>query len=480
MSSTPSHSSRKPKRVLRSALRHRWSWVVGAIVIAVGAAVIVTQLPKASKRENDNRPNVLIVITDDQRTKGGFGVMPQTLRWFQRRGVIFPHAFVTTPLCCPSRASIATGKYVHNHHVYFRWTRAEAPELADSSVERYLDESGYKTAIFGKYLVGWPIKKDPPHFDEWSIIRVPHGVSYNGGVVNENGDVKERDEYHTDYVRERALSFLDDTADDSEPWFMYLTFKAPHAPYTPAPKYRFRQFPPPKLDPAMKERDLSDKPPFVRLKAIRPYSARIEKAETVRVEQLRTLLSVDDAMGDIFRELVRLGEDKNTLIIFLSDNGYTWGEHGLAGTKLVPYLPSVAVPLMVSWPGHMPAGTIDRRMAANVDIAPTVLEAAGLRPDSPLDGRPLDKPAERNRLLLEFWRSGWVPTWASTLTAKYQYIQYYDSGGSVFSREYYDLRSDPAELRNLLADKTTADDPNVAKLSRTLAADRNCVGSACP
>jgi arylsulfatase A-like enzyme len=449
-------------------------------VAGVLAAVITTHIGKTSERANDNRPNILIIITDDQRTAGTFGVMPKTKSWFKRRGVIFPRAVVTTPLCCPSRASISTGLYVHNHGIVRRWTKSKASELADNAVERYLDDSGYRTAIFGKYLVGWPTERDPPHFDEWAIIRVPHGVSYYGGEVNENGDVKSRHEYHTDYVQQQALSFLDHNADKPEPWFLYLSFKAPHAPYTPSPKYQSRELPPAKEDPAMEERDLADKPTFVRLAATRPYAARVEKAETVREEQLRTLLPVDDAIGDIFSELVRTGEDRNTLVIFVSDNGYTWGEHGLVAKKLVPYLPSVAVPLMVSWPGHIKPGTVDRRLAANIDIAPTVLQAAEIHPDAPLDGRSLAEPVDRKRLLLEFWASGWVPNWASTLTAKYQYIEYYDQAGNVVYREYYDLRSDPWELRNRIADSNVTNDPDVAALSKTLAADRRCAGPSCP
>jgi arylsulfatase A-like enzyme len=449
--------------------------VLGIVVVAVVAA----RGREPSSHSDDPRPNILVVITDDQRATGTLGVMPQTRAWFADRGVSFAHAYVTTPLCCPSRASISTGQYVHNHGIVQTWDEDRASHFEAAAVERHLDEARYTTAIFGKYLVGWPIDRDPPHFDEWAITRVPHGVPYSRGQINDNGDSERLDEYQTDYVRDRALDFLDDAADEGEPWFLYLGFKAPHAPYTPSDDYEAASVAPAEPDPAMVEVDLTDKPPYVRRLAVDPTSVRAGEADDLREKQLRTLMSVDDALGEIFRELVRLGEDGNTLVIFTSDNGFTWGEHGLVGKKLVPYLPSVAVPLLASWPGHFEPGTVERRIVANIDIAPTVLEAAGIRSATREDGRSLTS-ARRKRLLLEYWSAGTVPTWASTLTAKYQYVEYYDRAGDVSFREYYRLASDPWELTNLLGDGVPDNNPDLAALSRRLATDRGCAGANCP
>jgi arylsulfatase A-like enzyme len=450
------------------------------MIVIITATVLAVRVGGTPDRAIDNRPNILIIVTDDQRAVGTLAVMQQTRRWLERGGVRYPQAFVTTPFCCPSRVSISTGQYVHNHHVTQFWS--DTADFDDVSIERYLDDAGYQTAIFGKYLVRWPIDRDPRHFDEWAISQVPHGVSYFDEIVNANGEIGQRYEYQTSFVRDQAISFLNRAADEPDPWFMYLGFKAPHSPYTPEARYRERRVGPLKADPAMQEKGLGDKPMFVRRWGGNGSSSPRQYGGLVRERQLRTLMSVDDALGSVFRELVRLGEDETTLVVFTSDNGYTWGEHGIAAEKLVPYTPSVAVPLLLRWPGHVQPGTVDRRLAANIDIAPTVLTAAGLAPaaDAPMDGRSLLDPYRRDRLLLEFWAKAPVPSWASTRTASYQYIEYYDRDGRVVFREYYDLRADPWQLRNLLHDGVPANDPDVRPLSEMLAAERRCAGASCP
>lgn len=233
----------------------------------------------------------------------------------------------------------------------------------------------------------------------------------------------------------------------------------------------------------MRERDRSDKPPYVR-------ETRTPRATGAahRRGQLRTLMSVDDMVGDLFRALRRSGELEDTVAVYLSDNGYMWGEHGLVG-KTAPYGMSVRVPLYVRWPGAVARRATDDRLVANVDVAPTILEAAGVAPDPdvPMDGRPLTNDHERDRLLLEFWaRPGRdTPNWAATIRARSLYVEYFEPDGAyrVPFREYYDLVADEFELRNLLADATASNDPPAA-LSAQLAADRMCSGTegatACP
>jgi arylsulfatase A-like enzyme len=183
---------------------------------------------------------------------------------------------------------------------------------------------------------------------------------------------------------------------------------APHHPWTPEARYRavpLRSWP---GNPAVFERDRSDKPP-----SFRKIDWSLADGRRVRDGQLRTLMSVDDMVGRLFATLHELGETRGTLAFFLSDNGYLWADHHLggdlntAGQKRLPYTDSVRVPFFMRWLGHLPAGTRDTRLAANVDIAPTVLEAAGIPQDPakpPLDGRSLLAPDARNRLLLERWR----------------------------------------------------------------------------
>ena len=457
----------------------RGIWIpIGLAVLAVALVAGVLLASRSRGPEPGGRPNILLIVTDDQRATGTLEVMPKTQRWFEQGGVSFPAAFVTTPLCCPSRASILTGRYAHNHHILFRVDPSLGVTWPDSAfqrstIERYLHDAGYRTALFGKYLNGWPPQDDPQFFDEWAMIRVPRRDTYYGGEVNVNGSIQPMDAYNTTYIQDRALDFLNRSASEAAPWFLYLAVKAPHYPYTPEAKYANAAVPPMRQDPSMREADRADKPPFVRRHRAMPL-----RAERVRVEQLRTLMSVDNLVDSVLRDLTRLGEDRSTLAIFTSDNGLLWGEHGLTAEKLLPYTPSVSVPLLLRWPGHVTAGTTDDRLAANIDIAPTVFQAAGIRPDdaTPVDGRSLLSPSDRSRLLLEY---GGANGWTSIRTKAFQYTEYLDQDAVTF-REYYDLRTDPWELTNLLNDGDPRDDPDVAALSTELGRDRRCVGASCP
>ena len=232
--------------------------------------------------------------------------------------------------------------------------------------------------------------------------------------------------------------------------------------------------------PSFAEKDITDKPPSVQF---RSYS-RME-ARRLRAGQLRTLMSVDDMVQRLFEQLDALGES-NTLAIFTSDNGYMWGEHRIGADKRFPYIESVEVPFFLRWPGHVTAGTVDQRLAANIDIVPTLLSAAGVSPDLkyPLDGRSLLGPHDRKRILLEYWASPDAPgvgTWAATLTKRFEYVEWYGvDDKTVVFREYYDLVHDPFQLVNLLKDGKPGNDPHVADIAERLKRDRTCVGSTCP
>jgi arylsulfatase A-like enzyme len=419
--------------------------------------------------------NVLLIVTDDQRADT-MGVMPKTRRWLARGGVSFPEAFDTTPLCCPSRSTILTGRYAHNHGVLTNgpgdWRHLDQ----QTTVERVLQQHGYLTAIFGKYLNFWPIRRAPPYFTRYAVKH--DNSAYHGSLWNLNGTVERVQRYSTSVVRDRALEFLQGAeADDAAPWFLYLAPNAPHGPFTPAQRYAHATVPRWHPGPAVDERDRSDKPAYVRESRPDP------RIPQIREDSLRTLMSVDDMVAAVMRELETLGELQRTLVIFTSDNGVFWNEHDLQ-RKGGPYTEGVQAPLFLRFPGHAAAGTVDGRLAANVDIAPTILQAAGLQASWPLDGRSLLGPATRRTVLLEYWppRPTDPPQWASLRTRSYQYIEYYAKNGRrIIAREYYDLRSDPAELTNLLGDRSTADDPaSLPRLHGALAAARACAGARCP
>jgi arylsulfatase A-like enzyme len=416
-------------------------------------------------------------VTDDQRD--GLEVMPKTRQWFQEGGTSYPWGFDTTPICCPSRTSIMTGRYTHNHHVRSNG-RGQAMNLdQETTVQRYLQQAGYRTAIYGKYLNKWPLDVSPPYFDRWAVFtRTPNhsAEAYMDGPWNVNGKVRTVGTYSTTFIRKRAVSFV--KGDSSQPWYLYLAPPAPHRPFVSEPAFANAPISTWKGNPAVFEADRSDKAPYVRT-----AHTTFERGQQLRTAQLRTLMSVDVLVEEVLKTLQATGQLENTLAFFISDNGYFWGEHGLEG-KPPPYLQATRVPFMARWPGHLGEGVKDRRLVANIDITPTILQATGISPDpaKPVDGRSLLDPAwTRDRLLLENFAASNAPRWASTVTRTSQYIEYYKSDDRTIAfREYYDLTKDPWQLLNLFHDGDPTNDPDQAPLRAVLARDRGCVGSTCP
>lgn len=420
-------------------------------------------------------PNILIIVSDDQRQDGTMGVMPRTRRWFRRDGRRFTNAYVTTPLCCPSRASIFSGRYAHNHGVQ---QHNDGPSFDHSqSLQRYLGEEGYLTGLAGRYLMGTPIRRDPPAFDRWAVF----GVGHVRTKLNLNGRTMRAKRYATDVAARKAVNFLRwfERKDDDAPWLLFVTPSAPHAPYAPAPRHRKSKVPTWEPNPAMSEEDRSDKPPWVQEREV------TGPTESIRAKQLRMLRSVDELVDRVMRELGRLRERRNTLAFYLSDNGLLWGEHGLR-LKHSAYTQSMMVPLFMRWPGRVDGRSVDDRFVANIDLVPTALEAAGVQvPLSLIDGRSLLSSHRRDRALVELpgasERFG-VPAWASLRTEEAQYTEYYDEEGEVVFREYYDLVADPWQLTNPLGDADPDNDPEAEaqELSEQLALDRVCYGTSGP
>jgi arylsulfatase A-like enzyme len=449
---------------------------------ALLAALAPAVPPTAMANHGGGSPNVLIIVTDDHRWDM-MAVLKRTRRWFGGEGTTYPYAFATTPLCCPSRASIMTGQYAHNTNVE---TNLDAERLDQrATMQRYLQDAGYRTAIVGKYLNNW--RKDPPYFNDFAIFGAGEG-GYRNVLFNVNGVQQRIERYSTDYIGARSIQVLRSfEANDAQPWLLYVTPFAPHAPYEPSERYRRTDVPRLTRNPAMKEADRTDKPMWVQLK-----QERRVKAHKVWTLQERMLLSVDTMVDNVMNTLDELGERGPTMVFFLGDNGFLMGEHGLQ-QKHSPYTASVKIPLYARWPGHFDARGVDDRLVANIDIAPTVYDAAGIRPDSdhPVDGRSLLDPEwTRDRMLLEYIHreDRAVPTWASLRTAEYQYVEYYDEElEEITFREYYDLIMDPFQLTNLLGDPDPSNDPDpglLTMLSLQLQRDRRCEDasgpSACP
>jgi len=424
----------------------------------------------------EKRPNILLIVADDQRAAGTFGVMPRTRRLFMKRGTRFTNVFASTPTCCPSRASILTGRYTHNHDVKTNRNTAPLRNHQRRTLQHELDRAGYRTALLGKFFNVWPLRQDPRFFDRWTFMR----GGYYDARVNVNGDMRTIRKYSTDFIAERTRRFLDlFEENDADPWFMHVNVFAPHVPYVAGRKYRDARVPAWKPNPAIRERDRSDKPRFVRKSVV-----DLNESRRLRRSQLRTLMSVDDLVARVFAKMGALDETRDTLAIYTSDHGYLWGEHGRYW-KRAPYTPSVKMPFVMRWPSRVAEDAVDDRLAANVDLAPTILDAAGLLDSASyvIDGKSLLREDARDRVLLRYWqeRGHGFPDWASLRTHDYQYVEYYGDGlDDVIAVEYYDLKKDPWQLRNLLHDGDRRNDPPLKRVKAQLRRDMRCRGADCP
>lgn len=482
----------------------RRALVAGAAVVAAGAAIPLatrgssatgggseptangarTAAPVASRAagtprtRSDDRPNILLVLTDDQPKETDWALR-QTLDWLGGHGTTFARAHANTPLCAPSRASIMSGRYAHNHglldtrHPYHLDQRA--------TVQRQLHEAGYRTGLFGKYLNYWHTGDDPPHFDEW-LLQEP--VRYYNGHYNDHGTVRNIRGYNTTVIKNRTLDFIERSRSDDRPWFAYVATRSAHEVNIPERKYAHTRVPDWKGRPSVFEPSKGDKPHY-----LRDAHHGFAEGKALRARQLRTLLSVDDAMRDFRDKLRELGQLDNTLVLFTSDHGLCWGDHGWL-RKSVPYRPSLEVPFHLSWPsGGLGTPRTDDRLTGHVDIAPTLLAAAGITPDTPHDGHSLlDTGNDRTHLLAEWWWNQQdrqpIHTWASYIGKSEQYTEYYRTrldtdglprgDGKIQFREYYDLRADPYQLRNRLHGATEAAEQHlgIPALAKALAAAR--------
>jgi arylsulfatase A-like enzyme len=406
-------------------------------------------------------------------------VMRHTRRWFRRTGVSYKSAWTPIPLCCPARSSIFTGQYAHNHLV-----RNNDPGQVDNLKQRntlqfQLSRAGYRTGMAGKYLNFWDLNQAPPYFDDYSLSSGAN--RYYDTTWNLDGKLVSHRGYSTTFIKRRVVQFLRDAErdEDSRPWFLYVATRSPHAPATPEPRYEQARVPRWRGNPAVFESDRTDKPPHVQADV-----GKYWRAKRRRKAQLRSLMSVDDFAKKVRLTLRELGENRSTLVLFVSYNGQQWAEHGVSG-KGAPYTGSIKLPMLARWPGRLPAGKKEKRMVSLVDIAPTILDAANITPNHLLDGRSLLRPSwSRHALLFEYWnqlRRSDRPNWASLRTRKGQYTEYYDAdANTVVFREYYNLKSDPWQLKNTLADFNVANDPDIARLSQLLNRYRGCKGSGCP
>ncbi|MFZ1240227.1 MAG: sulfatase [Anaerolineae bacterium] len=461
-------------------------------------------------------PNIVFILADDlDLDLDTVTTMPHLQALLAGQGITFTHFFVNASICCPSRASLLRGQYVHNHGVY---TNGPPPTggfetfrdlgLENDTIATRLQDVGYRTALFGKYLnrypYGSPSNYIPPGWGEW-YSPSPTAPGYNqfNYTLNENGTLvaygSDPADYLQDVLTTQALSFITRTVTSGEPFFAYFSSFSPHTPSTPAPRHTtlFTDTLAPR-PPSFNELDVSDKPQWIQnLPLLTPEE--VQQIDDQYRLWLQSMQAVDETIAALVETLEATGQLNNTYIFFTSDNGYHMGQHRLLPGKYLGYEEDIHVPLFVRGP-QAPISQTVPYLASIVDLAPTLADIAGIEIPAYTDGRSLlpllggSPPAAwRQALLFEQYvgdhhglrdplgeppdpfdspRFQSAPLFYSGLrTADLKYIEY-DTG----ERELYNLANDPFELENLAA---SADPTTLAQLAAWLSLLKGCAADTC-
>jgi N-acetylglucosamine-6-sulfatase len=395
----------------RSSPTHPRAWSILAAAVAllaiVGAGLAAREAEGASSQKN-----VVFILTDDMTTSE-LSAMPNVQSLIAGQGTSFNEAYVSFPLCCPSRATMMSGQYMHNHGVHGNfppngsWLRFIPHESNDLPV--WVHGAGYHTIHIGKYMNGYPGGTPtipappgdtfpvPQGWDEWYGKVSEDALYFNYQLIEKTGPSSvphitfygdQPSDYQTDVFTNRAVNFVTDDAVGDQPFWLNLWFNSPHGPFDPAPRDlgHFSGTPLPKL-PAFNEKDIKDKPKWFRKQA----KKRITKKQAGLIDNERRrqeeqLISVDEAVGKLVQSLKDRGILDDTYIIFSSDNGFFRGEHRITSGKYLPYDPASRVPLIIRGPG-IPAGAQSNELVWNGDITQTILQIAAGSQDNSLDGR---------------------------------------------------------------------------------------------
>lgn len=418
------------------------------------------------------RPNIIFILSDDHR-HDFLSCHPAAPKFLEtphldrmaREGAHVRNAFVSTSLCSPSRASILTGQYMHHHRVVDN----QRPEPAGIRFfPQDLQAGGYRTAFFGKWHMGHDSDEPRPGFDHWAGFQGQG--DYFSPKLNINGERRTFDGYSTDVLTDLALEWMRQPRE--QPFFLYLSYKAPHFPFEPAPRHRGRYDKAPVPYPptmANTEQNYDGQPRWVRERRYGIHG--VDHMETGRFDNdpvpsfedlyrrfAEAVHTIDENVGRVLRQVEEAGLRENTLVVYMGDNGFALGEHGFYD-KRDAFEPSIRVPLLAWAPGRIAPGTQVPQMVQNIDIAPTLLEYAGVsRPaDAPrFDGRsflPLLQGRAvpwRDHILYEYyweWNFPATPTTFALRTERWKYIHTH----GVWDRNgLYDLESDPLERHNLI------------------------------
>ncbi|MBA2523032.1 MAG: sulfatase [Solirubrobacterales bacterium] len=517
-------------------MARRSGYIVAALALAVCAFTAAIALTgggdpaegassEASTRakvdKTPDQPNIVVVMTDDQ-TVESMRVLPKVRKLIADEGITFANNFASNPVCCPSRSTFLSGQYSHNTGVL----RNSLPDGGFASFDNsetlpvWLQRAGYYTAHVGKYLNGYGATNSgptfiPPGWSEWYGAVDPSTYRMYGYTLNENGnlvtygdyDTPDPANYQTDVYADKAVDFIQRRAPRSQPFYLSMAPLAPHVEVFARPSAGDDDPPTPSFpnprpaprdagafgnenlpkSPSFNEADVSDKPEGIRNRALLTPQAAGMARNRYR-SRLGSLLAVDDMVGRIVGALRKSGELNNTVIMFLSDNGFLLGEHRIPTGKQYPYEESIRVPFEIRGPG-IPKNEVRQQMAANVDLAPTILDLAGATAGGPIDGRslmPLIEDPNRyfgRGIVLENWcqveeklcydpYNPTVPRYRGVRTDRFAYMRYPNG-----EQEMYDLQRDPNELNSLQNSKAYG--PERQALSKLLDRIQVCRTKAC-
>lgn len=511
--------------------------VVRALALSLALALAGVLPAAAGDRSmpaaNSTPPNFVVIMTDDQDGQPDImNAMPNLQALVADQGMSFNNFFAPVPLCCPARAILLLGQYAHNSQVLANvmpiggFERFLELGLEDTTIATALDGAGYRTALVGKYLNGYPLVNDrthvPPGWDEWYAAITDSAYGSYDYDMNENGVVVSYghapQDHISDVITGKAIDFITRSVAQSPatPFFVQVNYLAPHSPAVPAPRH-LQLFPNAQTPrpPSFNESDMSDKPAFMQSSPLFDPAA-IAGMDTFRRKQLQSIQAVDEGIAALIQALQDVGRLDNTYVIFLSDNGLHAGQHRFPTGKGTPFEEDIKVPLIVRGPG-VPAGVVRSELTSLVDIVPTLAELGGAVMAIPADGRSLvpllhsaAPPAVwRKVLLLEHWPQpssfltdphpmaeppdpgDWflnslpygdartvlgpttvdTPDWTILRTADYKYVRRVGN-----ARELYDIDQDRYELYSQHADATTA---FMTQLNARLSALFACAGATC-